>query len=50
MPPPRHPANVEQVAADRDRVAGLPHRADTLARIDTLAPVDQGRAGHVGVK
>lgn len=39
-----------QVAADRDRVAGLPHRADALAGEDALAAVDQGRAGHVGVE
>jgi hypothetical protein len=39
-----------EVATDRDRVAGLPHRADPLASPDPLAPVDQGRAGHVGVE
>jgi hypothetical protein len=39
-----------QVAADRDRVAGLPHRADSLAGVDAFAAVDQGRAGHVGVE
>jgi hypothetical protein len=39
-----------QVAADRDRVAGLPHRADSLAGIDALAAVDQGRVRHVGIK
>jgi len=38
------------MAADRDRVAGLPHRADSLAGVDALARVDQGRAGHVGVE
>jgi hypothetical protein len=49
----RHPAHVDlevQMAADRDRVAGLPHRADSLAGVDALAAVDQGRAGHVGVE
>ncbi len=39
-----------QMAADRDRVAGLPHRADALAGVDAPAAVDQGRAGHVGVE
>jgi hypothetical protein len=39
-----------QVAADRDRVAGLPHRADSLAGEDALAAVDQRRARHVGVE
>ena len=39
-----------QVAADRDRVAGLPHRADSLAGEDPLAAVNQSRAGHVGVE
>jgi hypothetical protein len=39
-----------QVAADRDRVAGLPHRSDSLAGVDALAAVDQGRPGHVGVE
>ena len=38
------------MATDRDRVAGLPHRADSLACPDPLALVDQGRAGHVGVE
>lgn len=39
-----------QVAADSDRVAGLPHRADPLAGPDPLAAVDQGGPRHVGVK
>jgi hypothetical protein len=39
-----------QVAADRDRVAGLPHGADSLAGVDALAAVDQGRSWHVGVE
>jgi len=39
-----------EVAADRDRVAGLPHRADSLAGVNALAAVDQGRPGHVGVE
>lgn len=39
-----------QVAADGDRVAGLPHRADSLAGVDALAAVDQGRPWHVGVE
>lgn len=39
-----------QVAADRDRVAGLPHRADQLSRVDALAAMDQCRSGHVSVE
>lgn len=39
-----------EVTADRDRVAGLPHGADSLSRPDPLALVDQGRAGHVGIE
>jgi hypothetical protein len=39
-----------EVAADRDRVAGLPYGADSLARIDVISLLDQGRAGHVGVE
>jgi hypothetical protein len=39
-----------EVATDRDRVAGLPHRAHSLARIDGIASLDQSRAGHVGVE
>ncbi len=39
-----------EVAADRDRVAGLPHGADSLARPDAVTFLDQGRAGHVGVE
>jgi hypothetical protein len=34
-----------EVAADADRVAGLPYRADGLAGVDALATVDEGRAG-----
>jgi hypothetical protein len=39
-----------EVAADRDRVACLPHRADSLAGINALAAVNQGGPGHVGVE
>jgi hypothetical protein len=39
-----------QVAANRDRVAGLPHRADALTGIDALALVDQGGSRQVGVE
>jgi hypothetical protein len=39
-----------EVAADGDRVAGLPHRADALADVDALATVDQSWARHVGVE
>ena len=39
-----------EVAADRDRIAGLPHRADPLAGVDPLASTGQRRAGHVGVE
>jgi hypothetical protein len=39
-----------EVAADGDRVAGLPHRTDSLAGVDALAAVDQGRPRHVGVE
>ena len=39
-----------EVAADRDRVAGLPHGADPLAGVDALAAVDQRRPWHVGVE
>jgi hypothetical protein len=39
-----------EVAADRDRVAGLPHGAYSLAGVDALAAVDQGRSWHVGVE
>ena len=44
----RNPVHVDlevQVAADRDRVAGLPHRADSLAGVDALAAVDQAGLG-----
>jgi hypothetical protein len=49
----RHPMHVDlevEVAADRDRVAGLPHRSDALAGVDALAAVNQGRSRHVGVE
>jgi hypothetical protein len=39
-----------EVAADRDRVAGLANGADPLPLPDPLAPVDQGRPWHVGVE
>jgi hypothetical protein len=39
-----------QMAADCNRVAGLPHGSDALVGEDALAAVDQGRAGHVGVE
>jgi hypothetical protein len=39
-----------EVAADRDRVAGLPHSTDSLACVDAIALADEGRAGHVGVE
>jgi hypothetical protein len=39
-----------EVAADRDRVAGLPYRADSLAGVDALAAVDQRGSRHVGVE
>ncbi len=39
-----------KVAADRDRVAGLPHRADSLAAVDALAAVDQCWSWHMGVE
>lgn len=39
-----------EVAADRDRVAGLADGADLLARVDVIASPDQGRAGHVSVE
>jgi len=39
-----------QVAADRDRVAGLPHRADSLAGVDALAALHQGRSRHMGIE
>ena len=39
-----------EVAADRDCVAGLPHRTDSLSRPDSVALLDQGRAGHMGVE
>jgi hypothetical protein len=39
-----------EVAADRDRVAGLADRADPLPLPDALALVDQRRPGHVGVE
>jgi hypothetical protein len=39
-----------KVAADRDRVAGLPDGADSLAGIDAIASRDQRRARHVSVE
>jgi hypothetical protein len=39
-----------KVTTDGDRVAGLPHLADTLTGVDTLAGVNQGRSRHVGVE
>jgi hypothetical protein len=39
-----------EVAADRNRVAGLPHCAYSLSRVDALALVDQGRVGHMRVE
>jgi hypothetical protein len=39
-----------EVAADRDRVACLPHRAYALAGPDAVSLLDQGRTGHVGVE
>ena len=39
-----------QMAADRDRVAGLPHRSHRLPGVNALAAMDQRRAGQVGVE
>jgi hypothetical protein len=39
-----------EVAADRDRVAGLPHGAHSLAGPYSVALLDQGRTGHVSVE
>lgn len=39
-----------EVAADRDRVAGLADGADSLPLPDPVAPVKGGRAGQVGVE
>jgi hypothetical protein len=39
-----------EVTADGDRVACLPHRADSLSGPDSIALVDEGRTGHVGVE
>ena len=39
-----------EVAADRDRVAGLPHEANGLTGVDAFAAVDQSGPRHVGVK
>ncbi len=39
-----------EVAANADRVAGLPHRADALAGEDPIAAMKRGRTGHVGVE
>jgi hypothetical protein len=48
--PPVHVDLEVEVAADRDRVTGLPHRADSLAGVDALAALDQGRSRHVGIE
>jgi hypothetical protein len=48
--PPAHVDLEMEVAADRDRVTGLADRADSLAGVDALATVDQGRPRHVGVE
>jgi hypothetical protein len=39
-----------QMAADGDRVAGLPHEANGLAGVDAFSAVDQGRPRHMGVE
>ena len=39
-----------EVAADGNRVAGLPHRADALAGVDALAAVNQRRLRHMSVE
>lgn len=39
-----------EVAANRDRVAGLAYRANSLAGVDAVAAVERGRAGQVGVE
>jgi hypothetical protein len=39
-----------EMAANRDRVAGLPDEADRLAGVDSLAAVNQRRPRHVGVE
>ena len=39
-----------KVAANGDRVAGLPHRAHSFAGEDAVAAVDWGRSGQVGVE
>ena len=39
-----------EMTTDCDRIAGLPHRADSLAGIDALAAMDQGWPGHVGIE
>jgi hypothetical protein len=39
-----------EVTADRDRVASLAHGADSLARVDAVASLDQRRAGHMSVE
>jgi hypothetical protein len=39
-----------EVAANRDGVTGLAHGADSLARVDTIPGLDQGRPGHMGVE
>ena len=39
-----------EVAADRDRIAGLPHGAYSLAGVDTIAATNQGRPRHVRIE
>jgi hypothetical protein len=39
-----------EMAADADRVAGLPHHADPLSGEDAVAPVDRRWPWHVGVE
>ena len=39
-----------EVAADGAGVAGLAHRANPLTRPDTVAAINGGRAGQVGVE
>jgi hypothetical protein len=49
----REAVNVDlkmEVAANADRIAGLPYCANALASVDALAAVNQYRAWHVGVK
>jgi hypothetical protein len=39
-----------ELTTDGTGVAGLPHRANSLARVDTLAAMDQRRPPHVCVE